>query len=421
MHMLHARSLRRAAALLLTAVCVVGVAPSSARADDPGPSGIDLGSFLCRIGLGSMVNTAPPTISGTVKVASTLTASPGTWSPTDATFTYQWLADGAPVTEATTSPTYVVPGGAVGKKLAVKVTAAKCMKNPGSATSAQTAAVPALTNLGNATPTITGTPKVGQTLTANEGAWTPDGIAFTYKWLAEGTAITGATAKTYVPTAAEVGKRIQVTVTGSKAGYLTTFATSQATAAVAPAVAVPVANTVAPTISGTPKVGQTLTVSPGTWTPAGVTFTYQWLADGVAITGATGTSFTPGTARAGKKLSVAVTGSKPGYTSATVTTAETAPLAQLPQLGYATPTITGTAKVGQTLTANEGTWTPDGITFTYQWYSEGVLVSGATAKTYVPTAADVGKRIQVRVTGAKSGYLTTFATSAPTVKVVAAG
>ncbi|KAA1395788.1 hypothetical protein [Aeromicrobium ginsengisoli] len=421
MNILHTRSLRRAAALLLTAVCVVGVAPSSARAADPDPTGIDLGSLLCRIGLGSMVNTAPPTISGTVKVASTLTASPGTWSPTGATYTYQWLADGAPVTEATASPTYVVPGGAVGKKLSVKVTAYKCMKNPGAATSAQTVAVPALTNLGYAVPTITGTPKVGQTLTANEGAWTPDGITFTYKWLAEGTAIAGATAKTYVPTAAEVGKRIQVTVSGSKAGYLTTFVTSQATAAVVPAVAVPVANTVAPTISGTPKVGQTLTVSPGTWTPTGVTFTYQWLADGVAITGATGTSFTPGTSRAGTKLSVAVTGSKTGYASATVTTAQTAPLAQLDQLGYATPTITGTAKVGQTLTANEGAWTPDGITFTYQWYSEGVLVAGATAKTYVPTAADLNKRIQVRVTGAKTGYLTTFATSAPTVRVVAAG
>src|SRR5690349_20184685 len=118
------------------------------------------------------------------------------------------------------------------------------MKNPGSATSAQTAAVPAMTVLGYAVPTTTGTPKVGQALTANEGTWTPDGVTFTYKWLAEGTAKTGATSKTYTPTAADVGKRIQVTVTGTKAGYLPTFVTSQATAAVMPATAAPVVNTV---------------------------------------------------------------------------------------------------------------------------------------------------------------------------------
>ena len=421
MNILHARSLRRASALLLAAVCLLGAAPSSAKAADPGPTGVDLGSLLCGISLGSMVNTSPPTISGTAKVASTLTASPGTWSPTGATFTYQWLADGAPVTAATTTTTYVVPAGAVGKKISVKVTASMCMKASASATSAQTAAVPAMTILGYAVPTIGGTPKVGETLTANEGTWTPDGVTFAYQWRAAGAVITGATAKTYVPTAGDVGKRIQVTVTGSKAGYLTTFATSASTAEVAPATAVPVVNSTAPTLSGTPKVGQTMTVSPGTWAPSGVTFTYQWLADGVAITGATGTSFSPGSSRVGKKLSVAVTGAKTGYTSVTVTTAESAPVANLEALGYAVPTITGTAKVGETLTANEGTWTPDGVTFAYQWYAEGVLVTGATAKTYVPTAADVGKRMQVRVTGSKTGYLNTFATSAPTVKVVAAG
>jgi hypothetical protein len=422
MNILHTRSLRRAAALLLTAVCLVGVSPARAQAADPPPppGGIDLGSLLCRIALGSMVNTAPPTISGTAKVASTLTAAPGTWSPTGATFTYQWLADGAPVTNPTTTATYVIPAGAVGKKISVKVTASACMKSPGSATSAATAAVPAMANLGYAVPTITGTPKVGETLTADEGTWTPDGVAFTYQWRADGTAIAGATAKTYVPTAAEVGKRVQVTVTGTKAGYRTTFATSQATAPVAPAAASPVVNTVAPTLSGTPTVGQTMTVSPGTWTPAGVTFTYQWMADGVAIAGANSSTFAPGSSRVGKKLSVAVTGAKTGYTSVTVTTAESAPVAQLPVLGYAVPTITGTAKVGETLTANEGTWTPDGVTFAYQWYAEGVLVSGATAKTYVLTAADLGKRMQVRVTGSKSGYVNTYATSAPTVKVVAA-
>src|SRR5690242_20654243 len=99
MPLLRTRSFRRLSVLLVTAVCLIGAAPSNAQAAEP--DGIDLGSLLCGIRLGTMANTAAPTISGTAKVASTLTASPGTWSPTGATFTYQWLADGAAVTPAT--------------------------------------------------------------------------------------------------------------------------------------------------------------------------------------------------------------------------------------------------------------------------------------------------------------------------------
>ena len=46
-------------------------------------------------------------------------------------------------------------------------------------------------------------------------------------------------------------------------------------------------NTLPPALSGTPRVGMSLTVSPGTWKQAGVTVAYQWLADGLAIPGAT--------------------------------------------------------------------------------------------------------------------------------------
>ena len=80
--------------------------------------------------------------------------------------------------------------------------------------------------------------------------------------------------------------------------------------------------TVAPAVTGTAQVGQTLTVSNGTWTNT-PTFARQWYADGVAIAGATGTTYVPVVGDVGKKITAKVTGSKAGYTSVTATSNET--------------------------------------------------------------------------------------------------
>lgn len=90
------------------------------------------------------------------------------------------------------------------------------------------------------------------------------------------------------------------------------------------------------------------------------------------------------------------------------------------------PTIGGTAQAGQTLTANEGTWTGDQpIVFTYQWQrcnaggQSCVAIPNAKDKTYVVQAADVDNTLRVAVTGTNSQGTTT-ATSAQTAKVVKA-
>lgn len=59
-------------------------------------------------------------------------------------------------------------------------------------------------------PAITGTLTVGQTITLGNGTWTGTAtITYTYQWFANGVAIPGATANTYVLTSTELGKRIQ--------------------------------------------------------------------------------------------------------------------------------------------------------------------------------------------------------------------
>lgn len=78
-----------------------------------------------------------------------------------------------------------------------------------------------------------------------------------------------------------------------------------------------------PSISGDARVGHTLTATAGSWTPSPVSLAYQWLADGGAISGATQTTLAVGSGLAGKTISVRVTGTRSGYTSATRTSAAT--------------------------------------------------------------------------------------------------
>lgn len=80
------------------------------------------------------------------------------------------------------------------------------------------------------------------------------------------------------------------------------------------------------------------------------------------------------------------------------------------------PSISGTARVTGSLTANVGTWTP-GTSFQYQWLANGSPLSGATGRTLTLTAAHAGKQISVRVTGSLSGYVTASVLSGRTAAV----
>jgi hypothetical protein len=68
------------------------------------------------------------------------------------------------------------------------------------------------------------------------------------------------------------------------------------------------------------------------------------------------------------------------------------------------PTISGTAQVGQTLTAAPGTWTHNPTSYAYQWANTSFGgIPGATGVTYIPTATDVGFQIAVYVVARNSG------------------
>ena len=78
----------------------------------------------------------------------------------------------------------------------------------------------------------------------------------------------------------------------------------------------------APKISGSARIGKTLKVVVGTWSPT-PTFTYQWYANGKKIGKATKASFKVTSAQKGKKLTVVVTATKAYYTTIVTTSAAT--------------------------------------------------------------------------------------------------
>jgi hypothetical protein len=165
-----------------------------------------------------------------------------------------------------------------------------------------------------------------------------------------------------------------------------------------------------PTIKGTAGPGCILTASTGQWDP-GVSFSFQWLKNGEEMLWPIGgdTYETTG-ADINARISVRVTGSKAGYIDATMTSA--AVVIKLSKLSKTpTPTVTGTTKAGKSLSARAGTW-DSGVKLSYQWLRNGVAIKGATKATYKLAAADKGKKISVKVTGTKPGYVTVVKTSA---------
>jgi hypothetical protein len=174
-----------------------------------------------------------------------------------------------------------------------------------------------------------------------------------------------------------------------------------------------------PKITGTARVGEKLTASAGSWGPTGVVVTYQWYRSGKKITDATSPEYTLTKFDKGKKITVKVTGALDGYRTVTKTSKATAKV-KAGVLVTAVPAVTGSAVVGGTLTADPGTWGPEGVKVTYQWYRGGSKIKGASGTTYTVAKQDVGKKLTFKVTGSLSGYTTKTVASAPTAKVVVA-
>ena len=270
------------------------------------------------------------------------------------------------------------------------------------------------------TPTVAGTTKVGQTLTATVGTWSPTPGNQAFQWKRNGTAIGGATGTSYTLVPADLNATITFEVTATGGGRQTTVRTSAPTASVT---AGSFTQTPKPTIGGLPAVsGRTLTAQEGTWRPAAA-FTYTWYRDGAEIPNSNSRDYTVGPADAGKALSVKVTGSASGYVTMGGAQTTSLPTSKVPAETLTptpVPKISGTAAVGQTLTAEPGTWGPAPVKLSFQWKAGSNAISGATGTTYKVSPDDAGKAITVEVTGSKDGYASVTKASQPTPAVARA-
>ncbi len=204
------------------------------------------------------------------------------------------------------------------------------------------------------------------------------------------------------------GHTYTVTVTATNGAFSSAPAT---TTYVAPSA---VAGPSSVTVTGRLAVGQTLAVrANGAW-PSGTELDYLWRTDDDRVLSRSAT-VTRGAGQLGRRVVVEVTGRRTGEASTTVVSAPSAKVVA-GTLTARTAKIKGQAKVGRTLRAVPGAWTP-GTRLTYRWTANGKAIKGATRATYQPTRAVVGKRIRVVVTGTKAGYDKAVRTSAPTAKV----
>jgi hypothetical protein len=178
------------------------------------------------------------------------------------------------------------------------------------------------------------------------------------------------------------------------------------------------ANTTSPVVSGTAKVGSTLNVSNGTWSNSPTNYTYQWQRCSSStscknIANATGQSYVVRQADGGSQIRADVTATNADGQSTAHSNMTTTVVATGAPVNTARPSITGNAIVGDTLTAENGTWTNTPSSFRYQWLQcdrfggACVDIPGATGKTYGVRLSDVSGTLRVDVTARNSAGATT--------------
>jgi hypothetical protein len=181
----------------------------------------------------------------------------------------------------------------------------------------------------------------------------------------------------------------------------------------------------APTISGQPREGRTLTADNGSWANSPASFAYQWQqcdstgASCNPVSGATSKSYRAASGDVDHTLKVAVSATNAdGSSTATSAATDVISSGKAP-VDTAAPQVSGTAKVGEQLSASTGTWTGGVRSYDYQWQrcdangSSCESVDGATARVYGVRSVDVGNSLRVVVTATNlSG--TTNATSGAT-------
>ncbi len=257
---------------------------------------------------------------------------------------------------------------------------------------------PALTN--RTPPSVGGAATVGTTLTSDRGRWSNRVDGGSRQWLVAGRPIDGATSTRFAPRPRDVGKTVALRVTVRKAGFEPATVVSPSTAAVTRGRYA----TTAPVVSGTPEVGQVLTMTAGAMSPEPRRTAISWFADGELIEGATGARLELTKDLQGARVVAGVDGFGRGYVPGRTRSEATEQVAA-PAVEVVEPaSVAGTPLLGDVLTADPGTYAPAQAEARYRWLRDGTPIKRARGATYVPRPRDVGTWLSVEVGLVRSGY-----------------
>ena len=266
------------------------------------------------------------------------------------------------------------------------------------------------------TPIITGTAIEGQTLTASANGGND---AVTYQWYSsvDNYQTPIGSGSTYQLQETDEGNRIKVIATVTDENGATISATSSRTASVAD-----ISPTLSVTVAGAAQEGQTLTATAvGNESDAPVTYQWQFSNNGTTwtnISGATSATYLVSEARENQFLRVTAKSADPDGSTATATSAATsAVLDAVPTV--TTPTISGTAQEGRTLTASASAGQSDNPV-TYQWFSsaDGYHTAIGSGSTYAVSEGNEGYTIEVVATATNGNGVTISQTSLATASVL---
>jgi hypothetical protein len=163
--------------------------------------------------------------------------------------------------------------------------------------------------------TTSGTVRVGDKVTCH--ASFTGATSVSYRWLINGSPISGATKGTFTIPGADYNKSLACRATGTNSGGSTPGTSASKKVALGKALKA----TKKPTLSGAHTAGKKEKASPGKWSPAATSYSYQWYANGKKIKHATKSSLRVPSSDKGKKLACEVRAHKKGYATGTAKTA----------------------------------------------------------------------------------------------------
>ncbi|MFL5958958.1 MAG: hypothetical protein ACJ75G_01640 [Gaiellaceae bacterium] len=272
-------------------------------------------------------------------------------------------------------------------------------------------------------PVVTGTAAVNHTLASSNGSWNGSPTGYSYQWQRCSSSgagcvdIPGATGSTYALTSADGAQYVRATVSAANLNGASAYAASDGQLVIP----LPAASGV-PLLSGRAAVGKQLRTSNGTWNTQAA-FTYRWrrcAADGTrctSIPGATAPAHVAIAADAGHRLEAVVTATNLSGTAQTLSKTSGVVVA-VPRVRKG-PRISGPARLGRRLSAEQGLWSGPPKSYRYRWLrcnmngGSCVPVRRATHPTYRVTHHDAGHRLRVRVTATNAAG-SRMATSRPT-------